>query len=573
MSDARAKELLALGSKLYTNKTPYNSLCQEIAINVYPERADFMTPLILGNEFSAHLADSFPVLARRELGDSLSATLRPRDRAWNMCSTGIESIDADPGVARFLEYITITTRSHMYDPRAKFVKATKEGDHDYVAFGQPVISVEEAPNRDHIYYKCHHIRDCAWLENEIGEIDHLHRKDKMSARAMVRKFNPKELHEQIKKAAEKEPNREFEVRVVALPSDEYEGFGPSSPGSKKKKLPFVIVYLDVENECIIREAPNAVFPYVLPRWKTISGSQYAFSPAAMTALPDARMAQALSSIILEAGEKQINPPIVARDEVIRDASLQAGAITWADAEYDGPLKDHFMPVNLGAEMKTAFAMQQGLREMLSRAFFIDKLSLPDSGAQRTAYEIAQLLEQHVRNLLPLFEPMETEYNAKILDKSFAVLRNMNVYDFSMMPDALRQLQSPVTWRFRNPMQEVSDRVLVQQFQEALQIEGAAMQVGVSAPRTDFKKARDDAIRGVGVPAKWRRSDEEIEAEEQQKAQEAQAMQAAQALAGGAQVAGEVADASHKVGQAMLPMPMPQQPKGGALAKPAPGRAA
>lgn len=237
-----------------------------------------MTPLILGNEFSAHLADSFPVLTRRELGNSLSATLRPRDRAWFMCSTGIESIDNDPETARFLEYLTVCTRSDMYDPRGKFVRATKEADHDYVTFGQPVISVEEAPNRDHIYYKCHHLRDCAWLENEIGEIDHLHRKDKMTARAMVRKFKPSELHEQIKKAAEKEPNREFEVRVVALPSDEYDSFGSGDGTSKKKKLPFVIVYLDVENECMIREAPNAVFPYVVPRWQTISGSQYAFSP-------------------------------------------------------------------------------------------------------------------------------------------------------------------------------------------------------------------------------------------------------------------------------------------------------
>ena len=209
MSDAGAKELLSLGSKLLTAKQPYNSLCQEIAINIYPERADFVTPLILGQEFSAHLADSFPVLTRRELGNSLSAMLRPRQQPWFMSSTGIESIDNDPECARFLEYLTVCTRTAMYDKRSKFVRATKEADHDYVTFGQPVISIEEAPSREHIYYKCHHIRDCAWLENEIGEIDHLHRNDKMSARALMRKFKPEELHATVKKAAEKEPNKEL----------------------------------------------------------------------------------------------------------------------------------------------------------------------------------------------------------------------------------------------------------------------------------------------------------------------------------------------------------------------------
>jgi hypothetical protein len=549
--DARAKELLDLGGKLFTTKLPYDSLCQEIAINIYPERADFITPLILGQEFSAHLADSFPVLTRRELGNSLSGMLRPRQAPWFKCSTGIDDIDNDPACAQFLEYITTTTRAAMYDARAKFIRATKEGDHDYVSFGQPVISIEESPDREHIFYRCHHLRDCAWLENEVREIDHLHRKDKMSARAMMRKFKPAELHQTIKKAAEKEPNKEFNLRVVALPADEYDSFGSGSGDSKRRKLPFIVVYIDQDNECIIREAPSATFPYMVPRWQTISGSQYSFSPAAMTSLPDTRMAQALASIILEAGEKQINPPMIARDEVIRDASLQAGAITWADIEGDGKVSDHFSPINLGADMKTAFAMQQGLRETLSRAFFIDKLSLPDSGTERTAYEISQLLEQHVRNLLPIIEPVETEYNTQLLDKTFAVEKNMGHYDFSLMPDRLRKLSTPPTWKFINPMQQVSDRILVQQYQEALQVEASANQAGVTVPRTNLSKARDDAIRGIGVPADWRRTDEEMEQDaQQQKAQQA-AEAAAQTVSQGAGLASQVADASQRVGQAML----------------------
>lgn len=566
MSDGRAKELSDLGSKLFDSKRPYDSLCQEIAINVYPERADFMVPMVLGQEFSAHLTDSFPVLTRRELGNALSATLRPRDRSWFRFSTMQDDIDQDPDNARFLEYLTRETRSAIYDNRTKFVRATKEGDHDFITFGQPVISVEEAPNRDHIHFKCHHLRDCAWLENEIGDVDHLHRKDKMTARQMGRKFKPSELCDKIKKAIEKEPDKEFNLRVVSMPADEYDHFGKGSDGSKtKRKLPFVRIYIDVDNTKIMREEPIAEFSYVVPRWQTISGFQYAFSPAVMTSLPDQRMAQALSSIMLEAGEKQINPPIVARDEVIRDANLQAGAITWADAEYDGKLSDHFMPVALGADMKTAFTMQQDLRATLSRAFFIDKLKLPEAGAKMTAYEISQRLEEHVRNLLPLFEPMETEYNTKILDKTFAVLRNMGRYDWSAMPRGLSG--ADISWRFRNPMQEVSDRILVQQFQEALQVEAAALQAGVSAPRVNLQKARDDAIRGVGVPAEWRRTDEEIATELQAQEQAKQVQALAASASQGAQVVSQVADASQRVGQAMLP-PQPTPMK----ALPAPNKA-
>lgn len=571
MSDGRAKELVDLGAKLFDLKRPYDSLCQEIAINIYPERADFMVPMILGQEFAAHLTDSFPAQARQELGDSISSMLRPKDRPWFRVSTLDDELDADPENAKFLEYLTRQTRTDLYDSRTKFVRATKEGDHDFVTFGQPVISVEEAPNRDHLYFKCHHLRDCSWLENEIGDIDHLHRKDKMSARQMGRKFKPDELCDAVKRAIQKEPDREFPIRVVALPSDEYDHSFKNKGGDKsssRRRLPYILVYVDADNNKVMREAPLAEFPYIVPRWQTISGFQYAFSRAVMGSLPDQRMAQALSSIMLEAGEKQINPPIVARDEVIRDANLQAGAITWADAEYDGEISDHFMPVALGADMKTAFTMQQDLRNTLSRAFYLNKLALPESGKQMTAYETAQRLEEHVRGLLPLFEPMETEYNTKILDKSFAVLRNMGRFNWSTMPKGLSG--TDIGWRFRNPLQEVSERILVNQFQEAVGVEAAAMQAGVSVPRINMAKARDDAIRGVGVPAAWRRTDEEL-AQEAEAQQKAQAMQEIAATAQqGAEVAAQVADASQRVDQAMLP-PQPAPLK--ALPAPKPKKAA
>jgi hypothetical protein len=50
--------------------------------------------------------------------------------------------------------------------------------------------------------------------------------------------------------------------------------------------------------------------YVIPRWQTVSGSQYAYSPATVAALPDARLIQAMTLTFFEAGEKATNPPMV-----------------------------------------------------------------------------------------------------------------------------------------------------------------------------------------------------------------------------------------------------------------------
>lgn len=554
MADARARELIALGDRAFEAKSGLHSLCQEIALIFYPERADFTTQLPLAEDFASHNMDSFPGLLRRELGDSMSATLRPRDQQWFMATTMISSIDNDPAAARYLEYVTDVMRRNLYDTRTKFLRASKRADHDFITFGQAVLSVEESQSREHLYFRVHHFRDCAWFENETGDVDHLHRKDRMNARSMIRRFGEKVVHESVKRAAEKEPGREFNLRVIAMPAEEYdyvEGGGKAK--GKERKLPFVLVYVDVDNQKILKEGGLSIFPYAVPRWQMLSGSQYAFSPATMTALPDGRMAQTLARILIEAGEKMVDPPMVATEEAVREINLQAGAVSWVDMEYDERLGAAVRPVEIKGDMRTGFALRQDVREMLSKAFFIDKLALPEAGKNMTAYEIRTRLEEHVRNLLPLFEPMEFEYNMQVLDRAFALMLNMKMFDTDFMPDILRKRE--FTWSFKNPMQEASTRILVEQFNEALGIERAAMEAGSKAPRLNVGVARDDALRGSGGPAKWRRTDEELDAEAEQMAAKEQAASVAQTIDGGALVADNVGKAAQSLqGAGLLPPP-------------------
>lgn len=549
MSKARAQELIDLGNKLYTDKAPLDRLCQEVAENVYPERADFTRQRYLGENFADHLMDSFPLLARRELGNSLSATLRPRDRAWFRTTTLDDARDNAPDNAQFLEYMTNRIKSSIYHPKSNFIAATKSGDHDFVSFGNAIISVEEGPNRDHLFFRLHHFRDCAWLENEIGIIDHLHRKDQMTPRQMKRKFGENKLADPVKLACEKSPNQMFNIRCIVMPADEYDYLGGDSKNAKGRKHPFVIVYIDVDNVKVMKEGGLHDFMYAVPRWHRIAGVPYAFSPAALTSLPDARMAQMLASIILEAGEKMVEPPIAALEEVVREASLQAGSITWVDSEYEGPVRDAIAPMKFEGDMRVGFEMRKDVRDMLSRAWFLDKLALPEAGKQMTAYETARRIEEHVRNLLPLFEPMEVEYNTQLLDKAFSVMNNMKMFDWSNAPQALSG--SDFTWAFQNPMQEASSRILVSQFGEVGQLLKAAQEFGVTLSPIKMGIALGDAIRGTSAPSSWRKSEEEKEAERAALADAQAKMQAQAAMAGAAQELSTGAQVAQQVGDAAL----------------------
>lgn len=552
MSDARAKELIDLGSAMFNGRGGLMSYLQEVAENFYPERAEFTAEKGIANGLdTGDNFDSTPNLFRRELGNSVSAWLRPRNSPWFRCITDGEDREPDAASAQYLEYITTTLRRALYDTRAKFVRATKEGDHDFITFGQAVIAVEEAASREHLYFRSHHIRDCAWLDNDLGEIDHMHRKDMLTARVMRLKFGEAALHRTIKSACEKEPSKRFPIRCVVMPADEYDMIEASRGDKSKRKLPFVVIYLDVDNCKILREGGLPDFPYVVPRWHTISGSPYAFSPATTIALADARLMQSMARIILEAGEKAIDPPMIATEEAIRQINTQAGGISWADYAYDERLGEALRPIPMGGDMRTAFAMRADLREMLSKSFFLDKLTLPESGVKEmTAFEVQRRMEEFTRAVLPLFEPMEVEYNSRLLDKSFALLRNMDKFDLAAMPDRLSGAN--ITYQFESPIQQAERRGLVAKFGEAMGLISAAAQVGVDVVPIHLDKALKDALEGVGGPATWRKTDDEMADEADARAQARDDEAASREVAETAGLVTEASRAAEALDQAMVP---------------------
>lgn len=561
--DGRAKELIDLGNYLFDKKKPLDALHQEIAWQFCPDLAEFLSPLELGEDWATDRMDGFPEMMHRELSSQLGATLRPEDRFWFKQSTGDDEYDADVDIARFLEYMTRTVRRELYRPNTNFVNATREADRFYTAFGQPVISIEEAPlTRDHLYFRNHHIKDCAWLDNQLGQVDHLHRRGKMTARALRRMFGEDKLHDTIVRAARKEPNREFEIRFVTLPTDEYEDFGSEYAKKKDrsgKKLPFTLCTIDVENNCFIKCGGLVVFNYIVPRWMRLTGTQYGFSPATMAGLADGRMAQMLSQILLESGEKAVDPPLVGKQEaVIGQPNIAAGGLSWVDIDHDASLKDALDVLKIDADMRVGFQLRVDLREMLSKAFYIDKLTLPESTKEMTAFEVSRRIEEHVRNLLPIFAPIQAEYHAKLLDTSFELLVNMKKIDFRRMPEAMSAIDT--SWQFQTPLQEAQQRLLVEQFNETVTVLAAGAQLGAKAMPIHLDRALADAVRGCGGPATWRKTEDEIaeeaEANEEQIAQEAMIGQVAQ----GAGIAEQVGNAGQSLG--LIAPPGKGAPAGG-----------
>lgn len=275
--------------------------------------------------------------------------------------------------------------------------------------------------------------------------------------------------------------------------------------------------------------------YIIPRWVKVGTTQYAFSPAVTAALPDARLIQAMTLVLLEAGEKAVTPPMIAQGDAIRsDIALYAGGITYADIAYDERMGDVLRPImNDKSGIPFGIEMAKDVKESISNAFYLNKLTLPPIQGEVTAFEIGQRIQQYIRQALPLFGPMETEYNGQMCELVFNLLENAGAFgSVNDKPPSLRG--ADINFRFESPLHDAIQMEKVQQFQQASSIVQSAVPIYPLAPKMlDVKTALRDALDGGATPASWMLTEDEFTQVEQQAATEQeQAQMLAKLQAGG-----------------------------------------
>ena len=534
------KDIHGIAENLFSKRSLLMNLWQEIAENFYPERADFTLQREVGDEFADNLYTSFPIIARRDLGNAFSTMLRPTSKEW--FHMGIMRSDLlDNESRQWLEFATNVMRRAMYDRVSNFTRATKEGDHDFAAFGQAVISVQLNQNRDALLYRAWHLRDVVWSENTEGKVGCVYRKWKPSARELMRLF-PGKVHEKVKLAAEKDPFFELDCRHFVIESDMYDG---------NWKTPYVSIYYDVQNNHVVEAVGVYNTIYVVPRWQTVAGSQYAYSPATIAALPDARLVQAMTRTLLEAGEKLTNPPMVAVQEAIRsDISIYAGGITWVDRDYDERLGEVLRPLTQDAKgMPIGIDMQRDCRQIIAEALFLSKLNLPQRASGMSEYEVGERVQEYIRNAMPLFEPVEMDYNGGICELTFDVMMRAGAFGSPQnMPRTLMGMD--INFTFESPLHDAIEHQKGRKWMEAKQIIADAVALDPStALLVDAKTALRDILTGMRVPAKWQRSESTVKEMELMQAQARQAQELLATMQQGADVGKTMSEAGLNINQA------------------------
>lgn len=540
----RPQDLILRGMQLFKDRKAITTLWQELAENFYPQRADFTINRYIGEEFAENLYSSYPILVHRDLSNSFAAMLRPRAKSWFEISVD-EHEDLGQEARGWLQWATKRQRSAMYDRKAHFIRATSEGDADFALTGQCCITREMVYSaaRPHLLYRTWHLRDVAWAEMADGSIGEIYIKWKPTIKQL--KEMRLNLHHEVAKKDHKESLSKHECMRLAVSTDIYRGQNGEGEG-----YPWIMVYLDVANMHIMGEVGLFSHGITLPRWQTVSGSQYAYSPAAVAGLPDARLLQAMSLTLLEAGEMSVRPPMIATQDALRsDVQLYSGGITWADVEYDERKGDVLRPVTQDRRgLPRGFEQRDTQMSMLAEAFYINKLTLPPPEGDMTAFETGQRVEEYVRAALPLFEPMEHEYNGQLCEDTFDGL--LRAGSFGSLQDMPRELQGKdVHFKFVSPLHDAIERKEASTFLESVDLIERAMAFDPAAgAHVDTGLQLRDSLEAIGVQAKHMRTLDQVKEIVAQQAEQAAMEEQVELAKGGATAARDAAQAQQAMEQ-------------------------
>ena len=500
----RFDDLMALSNKMFERHGPFASMCQTLASHFNPMRADFTAERSLTHDRTDHLIDSYPIMMARDLCDSYGAMLRD---GTDWAEIYVE--DADQAGKEWLQFASQRLMRYRLDVKSGFRRATKQGDYDFGVLGQTVISIEPNRNFNGILYRNWHLRDCAFAENEYGVVDHVHRKWKPEAYTLKAIFGAEALHPEILKICDKDPMKQVNVRHIFMPSQMY-----GKP--EFERFEYVSLFIDMENKAFIQETGLNYQYYIVPRFQTVAGSPYAYSPAAITALPNARALQAMTFTLMEAAERYARPPIIATAKAVRsDVDLGPDGLTWVDHKYDE---------RLGAAIRTlpqdrggypiGKDMRQSVVDILTASFYVDRLQLPETNHEMTAYEVRERMKQYRQRNLPLFAPIEEEYNGQMCEADFRLAFSMGLLGSPHdVPQSLRGRKT--NWRFKGPLSAVDEEKKVHQFRETAELLAMAAQHDqLITANVDHEQAFRDAVGATGAPASWLRDMNEVMATRQ-----------------------------------------------------------
>jgi hypothetical protein len=530
MSEGRAEAALRRQSQLEGVRGTWESHWSEVAERALPRQRDFKVKRTGGEKLTENVFDSTAPLALERFAAAMESMLTPRTQRWHELKPP-EHLQNSEAVKRYLFEVTSTLFRIRYAPTANFASQMHETYMGLGAFGTGAVFVDEILGLG-LRYISVPLAELFIAENYQGQIDTVHRRFEKSARAIVKRFGEDNVPAAIKKAAEREPDRCFELLHCFKPREDADWSRMDYQG-----MPWASYYISYEGRTLLSEGGFHTQRYAVSRYVTAPKEVYGRSPA-MTVLADIKSANEMQKTLLRTGQKIADPPMLLSE----DGSLTAFNLTPGAYNYGalGPLGEELAkPLQVGKDMPITLEMQQETRKGINDAFLVTLFQILVQSPEMTATEAMLRAQEKGALLAPTMGRQQSEMLGPLVLAELDILARAR--QLPPMPEELVGEESHYELAYTSPLTRA------QQADEGVGILRTIEQAGVlvqSDPTAAliFQGKGSEIIRTLadinGMPSKLLNTPDEVE---QLKAQAAQAAQLQAMLAAAPAAAGAAKD--------------------------------
>lgn len=360
-----------------------------------------------GGAESGRVFDSTAPVAASRFASALESLLAPRGRRWHGLTTGSEALDAQPGVAAWLEDARDLLFALRLAPAAGFANQMSMAFLSLAVFGTAVVYVDDDPGRG-FRYSCVPVREVCLAEDGAGAVDTVFRAYRLTARQAAEEFGdalPEAVKSDAADPARADAPHEFIHAVLPRP-----GAGGAA---------FASYHLARDARQVVREGFYRTMPYAVSRFSVAPGEVYGRGPA-MDVLPDILQVNAMMRTIIRAAEKAVNPPLlVPEGDALAGVNLKAGALNYGGVSLEG--KQLIMPLESGNNIPLGLDLVERERAIINEGFYLNLFQSLAETPQKTATEVIERSQEKAQLLSPVMGRQQSELLRVIIERELDIL--------------------------------------------------------------------------------------------------------------------------------------------------------
>ena len=555
-----AKKIVKQLGELESKRRPLEGVWQDIMEKVDPANAFITREYSADKMFADDLYSTSALRAIPKFVAALQSTVTPPNEQWHRLIPPTRSLKKDQKCVSWLEELAEDLFERRYRPAAGFNKAIIKIWYSMAKIGVGCMFIDEAADGTGAEYTNINMKDFYVSLYDNGQIKKCYRKLKKSFWELCEDLEDKGVNpadvipDELYRRCIKEPNTELNLihAVKKLSNKEISAAKveiSKVDGSKeviKRRYVSYLVLTDGGQPVILHSGFFFTCPYMFARFKELDYDIYSNSPS-MQGLPDIQMLQRMRKSMIEAGEKAVDPTILAKkDAAMGGIQPVAGAIIPGGLDDQG--KENLKALNVSGSASLGVDLEELITKGIEDFYLVPLYMMYYQEGKMTATEINQrAMERAMLMSINVF-PVENELLSPMVARELDIMERLGALPPDMPKDLAALMDND------NPYYAIQYEGEQDKAQVIIKANGIMVTLEGAATLSQYEPTVGMAIKGYdclatlgranGMPMDHLLTEKEYtkEVEKHQQQQQAQAQAAAAAVdPRAAETAGNTAD--------------------------------